>query len=93
MVSDMDEETEKRGSIAVMFKISPPQFPASASITSFIDASRASTDLPITALAYHKMMEVNTPGISRVARLVDMAVGLLTPETRARMRIYYGTLV
>lgn len=87
-----DDETDRNGIVMLFFKIRLPQFSKDQSISSYINTYRAVTDMPVRVVATHKMLEVGTPGISRMQRLMDSAVSFIAPSARARLRLYYGTL-
>lgn len=88
VTSTSDEETEKKGHIAIFFKIKDLTFKKCNKVMGgCFYFHRLVSDVLMRVDAFHKFME---PEQSVMHKIVDYAVNVMHPEIRSRTRVYYG---
>jgi hypothetical protein len=83
-----DEVTDKKGHIAIFFKIKDFSFKRSSGTFANLYLMRCVSDLPTRFEAYHKMLEKN--GNRIMQKIVDYITGIMAPGIRARSRVHEG---
>lgn len=88
VASTSDEETDKKGHIAVFFKVKDFTFKKCNKVMGgCFYLHRMVSDLLIRVDAFHKFLE---PEQSLMHRIVDYAVNIMHPEFRSRTCLHYG---
>ncbi|CAB9526619.1 Transfer protein [Seminavis robusta] len=94
-VACTDEETDKRGTISVFFKLQDIQYKScSRAFGGCLYTGRLATDLPFRADFVHKFLENEDSsdlGTKMMHKVVDYVIGIMVPEIKVRTRIHHGT--
>jgi hypothetical protein len=96
MVCAFDSETARRGVVMIDFKIRPVSFANEGDNPVYFSRAHrvlSNTCLPVRFCALHKFLpkEESHTVRSRITRLVDHSIGKISPTTRSRIRLHYGT--